>query len=198
MCNRGIIGSENPPEDDIGYLSWVRLVDAQVNTMGVDARTERMKQVGVAASCVLIPLLLTRFLSTWTGRWRIMAPAIISVTYAFQRTWKACIGFVKTKMILEYIRQQTENQKLQRGFEASFSEWSQVRKFCTTKTGHIGWIPAAADKDDCIVLFHGCRLPFVLRPYQDGYKLIGDCYIHGFMDGVPPHVDESYTEVKIH
>lgn len=38
--------------------------------------------------------------------------------------------------------------------------------------------------DEVWVLFGG-RVPFVLRPNEAGstFSMIGDCYLHGFMDG---------------
>lgn len=29
----------------------------------------------------------------------------------------------------------------------------------------------------------GADVPFVLRPYDDGYELIGEAYVQGIMDG---------------
>ncbi|KAF3811667.1 hypothetical protein GCG54_00014413 [Colletotrichum gloeosporioides] len=33
-------------------------------------------------------------------------------------------------------------------------------------------------------MFEGGRVPFVLRPNEDGlYSLVGECYVHGLMHG---------------
>lgn len=36
---------------------------------------------------------------------------------------------------------------------------------------------------DRIILAKGGKLPLVLRPKGKHWELIGDCYIHGYMDG---------------
>ena len=61
------------------------------------------------------------------------------------------------------------------------------RSFSSTKRGYVGWMPEEATMGDEIWVFHGCRVPFVLRPADDrqgderAYRLIGDCYLHGLM-----------------
>lgn len=47
-------------------------------------------------------------------------------------------------------------------------------------------IPAAAEIGDCIVLVHGCQIPFVLRRDVDEkgvyFRIVGCVYVHGIMD----------------
>lgn len=93
---------------------------------------------------------------------------------------------------------QVRLQEIQRGFESCFSQWSQGRNFSTTGRGHMGWIPTAAVTGDHIVIFRGCRVPFVVRPHEDGYKLLGDCYVHGFMEGPSHHFNASDDIIKIY
>jgi hypothetical protein len=53
-----------------------------------------------------------------------------------------------------------------------------------TKEGHIGLGPAKMQQDDVICIFSGARAPYVMRPVAVGmYIFIGDCYVHGIMDG---------------
>lgn len=38
--------------------------------------------------------------------------------------------------------------------------------------------------DDLVCVFIGASTPFVVREMEDGYfRLVGECYIHGLMDG---------------
>jgi len=37
-------------------------------------------------------------------------------------------------------------------------------------------------KGDCIALFPGCLRPVLLRPVSGGHRLLGQCYLHGYMD----------------
>jgi len=60
---------------------------------------------------------------------------------------------------------------------------SAGRKFFLTEKGFMGCgNPQVGDE---VWLLFGGRIPFVLRPNQDGstFSMIGDCYLHGFMDG---------------
>ncbi|KAI4284671.1 MAG: hypothetical protein L6R38_001249 [Xanthoria sp. 2 TBL-2021] len=64
------------------------------------------------------------------------------------------------------------------------------RRIFTTKTGLLGLGPKLMGQDgDLITLFKGGALPLIVRPKghnDDGteeYELIGDCYIHGIMEG---------------
>ena len=54
-----------------------------------------------------------------------------------------------------------------------------------TGNGRLGLVssPAVEIGDDCCIFF-GAKVPFILTPVRDGHhKLIGECYIHGVMDG---------------
>jgi hypothetical protein len=43
-----------------------------------------------------------------------------------------------------------------------------------------------------------CSFPFVIRPHLEGYRLIGDAYIHGIMDEQPGHVlEEPYYTTSL-
>lgn len=45
-------------------------------------------------------------------------------------------------------------------------------------------MPLFAQPGDLICVFDGAQVPSVLRPSHDGqYKLIGDCYVDGLMEG---------------
>lgn len=50
-------------------------------------------------------------------------------------------------------------------------------------------VPCSVDSEyssrqgDLICVAHGCTMPLVVRPYLDGYQLIGECYVQGLMNG---------------
>jgi hypothetical protein len=68
-----------------------------------------------------------------------------------------------------------------------FSRLQEVlpgRAFFTTLDGFIGLCPAAARSGDCVCVILGSTAPLLLRPSSGGqYKLVGECYIHGLMQG---------------
>jgi hypothetical protein len=58
------------------------------------------------------------------------------------------------------------------------------RVFCRTDANQLGWLPADAKPGDCVCLLYGGRVLYLLRPDDDKtYRLIGECYLHGLMDG---------------
>ena len=63
------------------------------------------------------------------------------------------------------------------------------RKFLVSKTNEwIGLAPTAAEPGDELVILAGCSVPVVLRPVEEsgkivGWYLVGECYVHGMMDG---------------
>lgn len=64
-----------------------------------------------------------------------------------------------------------------------------LKRFMVTSLGHIGLVPSSSETGDCIIFFKGCRFPCVARPVAGPnneakrFKVVGDCYIDGFMDG---------------
>ncbi|PMD14480.1 hypothetical protein NA56DRAFT_583524 [Hyaloscypha hepaticicola] len=59
----------------------------------------------------------------------------------------------------------------------------QRKAFCTQK-GYKGLVPAETEVGDLLCVFLGADLPSVVRKVEDGrYKLVGEAYVQGFMDG---------------
>jgi hypothetical protein len=54
---------------------------------------------------------------------------------------------------------------------------------CVTLKGFLTSVPYTTQAGDCIAVLAGGRVPFVLRPTRDHYRLIGPCYVHGIMNG---------------
>jgi hypothetical protein len=83
-------------------------------------------------------------------------------------------------------------------FEEPMSMFSEGRKFCTTSNGYMGWAPQQAKLGDIVCIFKGSTVPFLLReaifkdprslpflvrPFARYFQLVGECYVHGFMEG---------------
>jgi hypothetical protein len=71
-------------------------------------------------------------------------------------------------------------------------EIGMARRLVTTNEGHIGMTPYRAKKGDLICVLLGCSIPVVLRKREqewsegfigESYEFIGECYLHGFMNG---------------
>ncbi|KAI1193673.1 heterokaryon incompatibility protein-domain-containing protein [Nemania serpens] len=71
-----------------------------------------------------------------------------------------------------------------RHVEEGIAYFSKGRRFAGTDGGLIGWVPEEAIEGDAVVIPYGSKVPLVVRSDGKGrYKLVGDCYIHGLMDG---------------
>ena len=57
------------------------------------------------------------------------------------------------------------------------------RSIFRAQDGNFGLVPCAARKGDIVVVFLGCDKPLVLRPTGSRYKIVGEAYLDGFMEG---------------
>ena len=71
-------------------------------------------------------------------------------------------------------------------FQSAVSLICSWRRFFVTGSGHMGIGPVGMRRDDVVAVLFGSTTPFVVRRV-DGmakrYKLVGECYVHGIMDG---------------
>ncbi|KAL2061465.1 hypothetical protein VTL71DRAFT_6842 [Oculimacula yallundae] len=57
------------------------------------------------------------------------------------------------------------------------------RRMMETSKGYIGTAHSQSQVGDSIVLLQGASVPIILRPYEGAYKVIGEAYVHGIMEG---------------
>ena len=76
---------------------------------------------------------------------------------------------------------------------------SRYRRFGVTQSaGYYVMGPDAMDDGDAVVVLHGGRTPFVLRRRRDGgdgWTLVGECYVHGIMNGEALQMPDRQEEV---
>lgn len=66
----------------------------------------------------------------------------------------------------------------------SFLSLTQSRRFAGTNTGLTGYVPTGATKGDLVCIVYGANVPIILRRQgENRYTLVGECYMHGIMDG---------------
>lgn len=73
-----------------------------------------------------------------------------------------------------------------RSFLFNMVESSNGTSFLKTVKGYAGTCPRSTKPQDLVCIFDGGPMPFILRPTKQEkncYELIGECYIHGIMDG---------------
>jgi hypothetical protein len=74
------------------------------------------------------------------------------------------------------------------------THWNSSKALCITEGGLMAMVPAKARSNDQIVILTGSPLPFVIRPINYYYTLIGICYLHDAMDGKAFPSEESGLE----
>lgn len=57
------------------------------------------------------------------------------------------------------------------------------RRFATLDTGYMGLVPRQAQVGDAVYILKGGHVLYVLRRNGNSYILVGECYVHGLMDG---------------
>lgn len=71
-----------------------------------------------------------------------------------------------------------------RSFLSCVQNAMEGRHFFTSKEGYLGLAPEAVRLGDEVCVILGCHTPMLLRREGDErYVVIGDCYIHGLMNG---------------
>ncbi|KAH7133333.1 heterokaryon incompatibility protein-domain-containing protein [Dactylonectria estremocensis] len=73
---------------------------------------------------------------------------------------------------------------------------ARYRKFGVTTSGLFFIGPEMMERGDVIVVLYGAKTPIALRrrPEGDGWTLVGECYVHGIMDGEVLEDDELEEE----
>jgi hypothetical protein len=87
-----------------------------------------------------------------------------------------------------------DRKKLFRDLFRDLVRLCKLRRRCVTSTGFLGQVPLHAQEGDAIVIPTGSAVPFVLRPRQARYQLIGQAYIHGVMMGEALQFDHLVKE----
>lgn len=72
-------------------------------------------------------------------------------------------------------------------YAKALCETMQGRVLVMSERGWMGIAPEDVQAGDLIVVLIGVRTPFVLRPSgvagEESYRVVGDCYVDGFMEG---------------
>ena len=74
--------------------------------------------------------------------------------------------------------------KVYRLMQIAFKDAMECRRFCVTSNGYMGLFPQTTHVGDEISVISGGHIPFVVRRLSgDDFQLVGECYVHGIMDG---------------
>lgn len=72
----------------------------------------------------------------------------------------------------------------------------RIRCFGIIGKKYFGLFPKRTQARDIVCVFSGCHVPFALRKREDGEKsqLVGECYVHGIMEGEVVDMDSLRPE----
>jgi hypothetical protein len=84
---------------------------------------------------------------------------------------------------LEDLKKRSVGRTFQ-AFKRAYRAAMLNRRLCWTQKGYLGLAPRYTRPGDIVCVFMGSAVPFVVRPREDGRSLlVGECYVHGVMDG---------------
>jgi hypothetical protein len=69
----------------------------------------------------------------------------------------------------------------------------KARRLMATDGGYVGMAPCRARQGDAVAILFGCSIPLILRrvPLQEVWQIIGEAYVHGYMNGEVSGLIES-------
>lgn len=75
----------------------------------------------------------------------------------------------------------------------------QGRSLVYTESGLCGLGPPTIGEDegDIVSILCGSAMPIILRPVENGYKVIGEAYVHGIMYGEASRDDMELEDIAV-
>jgi hypothetical protein len=119
--------------------------------------------------------------------YRELCKARLASPAADTKTW---LESIKSTRALNDVWPQTLKDRGQlHEFMAGVGSAGDGRRFSVTKGGLMCLTPPLSKVGDIVAIFHGAPIPFLLRRQSVAgrsgmilYRLVGECYVHGFMD----------------
>ncbi|KAK4968187.1 hypothetical protein LTR66_011828 [Elasticomyces elasticus] len=95
-------------------------------------------------------------------------------------------SYPSCRLTMDHLRAQRARRPAQiyRELEEAVYAACSGRTYFTTMKRYMGLGPKYARQGDRICVFTGSHVPFIVRPHRDqSYQLVGECYVHGIMQG---------------
>ncbi|KAI1069336.1 hypothetical protein LB507_008620 [Fusarium sp. FIESC RH6] len=89
----------------------------------------------------------------------------------------------------------TEEQQEMFSWAVNAMAW---RRVFGTRDGRMGMGSGAAQVGDSVILLAGCNTPLIFRECNGGWKLVGECYMHGVMYGEVEPKEHELVDIAIH
>ncbi|KAJ4984360.1 hypothetical protein SVAN01_10133 [Stagonosporopsis vannaccii] len=157
-CNRSTVNALEPSADHDGYVAWLNYW--RISLLRHETRNRKWTLLGLAT--VLCSALTYRFRR---NKFSFCAIPLASLLLAYSCNW---IWNWFWDVYLHLLQVKYKN------FESLHAAWTNGRQFGVTSKGRIGMLPIAARVGDSVGLFAGCRVPYVLRKFEERYRIVGD------------------------
>ena len=96
----------------------------------------------------------------------------------WRRVGRRVLGLLSSRHVA------SQQRELPSEFLATVELFREAKMLFSTSLGYIGLGSKELRQGDTVVILFGARVPFALRKTRNGcYILMGECYIHGVMDG---------------
>lgn len=103
---------------------------------------------------------------------------------------------INWRKVWKYTRRKVKKIQIER-FKMEILSSSSYRRLGITDDYLMGVFPERTQVGDVIVIVLGATKPFVFRPVGNAHILIGECYVHGIMDGELININEGTETVEI-
>ncbi|KIY03459.1 uncharacterized protein Z520_00150 [Fonsecaea multimorphosa CBS 102226] len=107
----------------------------------------------------------------------VASPSYVSSGVQEWRSWLSSRASVSTST-------ETGSESIAPGFYEAVDTMDtfQYKQFCVSTFGYFCLVPDLTEATDTIAIVKGLDMPIVLRPINDYYVYLGQCYIHGMME----------------
>ncbi|KAF2491403.1 HET-domain-containing protein [Lophium mytilinum] len=175
-----------------------------VDQIEVFLRWENLAQVGEKNGSTATPTREDYMAIYWQTLCTGTMPDGYAATENLFYVWYNCLGSVRrlTKMRVNSIRRlfrplafisyMISARNLDDKFASELMTYASQRRMAKTKNGYLCLIPVNAAFGDSVALCKGGRVPLVLRKQDSHWRLMGESYIHGLMDGVAFREDACF------
>ncbi|KAH6672179.1 heterokaryon incompatibility protein-domain-containing protein [Halenospora varia] len=120
-------------------------------------------------------------ISSWLKQNHIFTIAGQSLSF-----WAEGSSEVRKQNFLSRMLGSKDSKSVNEGDKDFFRELAEnvsSKRLIITARGYIGMVHPWTEKGNVIAVIPGFKMTVVLRPYGDMWKLVGEAYVHGIMDG---------------
>ncbi|KAL2043493.1 hypothetical protein N7G274_003800 [Stereocaulon virgatum] len=206
LCFNGGAHEPAPPETASAFEAWQQTIDCLDQLQRASRFSEAFSDLRF-----IWPFVISGF---WLGYGALEAfrrRIAVSKTLRWSVFWLAAYGIgYQSINLIEYlvgpdlsidrsslISRCAPLPKKAESFEQAFGRYCGGRRFCVTEQGYMGWVSLAAREGDEVATFYGTRLLHTLRRESRGFRLTGDCYLQGLMEGEAATLDCPEADIRI-